>query len=109
MDMFKKITKRDCVIPADFEPELRDLIDKLLQVDLTRRLGNLHKGVEEVMEQPYFKDIKWDKIYDQSLTSPYQPKVSGPGDAHNFETYAEEPVRWYGEGVDKYGDTFLGW
>ena len=32
MEMFKKITKRDLVLPKEFEPELQSLIDGLLQV-----------------------------------------------------------------------------
>ena len=52
--------------------------------------------------------VDWEKYYAQATLSPYQPKVKGPGDASNFEVYPEEPVRWYGEGPDVFGDTFVG-
>jgi len=108
MEMFKRITKRDLVIPKEFEPELQSFIDGLLQVDLTRRLGNMHAGTDDIKSHPYFAGIDWEKYYAQTTISPYQPRVKGPGDASNFEVYPEEPVRWYGEGPDAFGDTFVG-
>lgn len=108
MEMFKRITKRDLVQPKEFEPELQSLIDGLLQVDLTRRLGNMHNGTDDIKSHPYFAGVDWEKYYAQTTISPYQPRVKGPGDASNFEVYPEEPVRWYGEGTDAFGDTFIG-
>lgn len=54
MDMFKKITRRDFEYPRDFTPEEQAFIGGLLQVDLTRRLGNMHGGVDDIRNQPYF-------------------------------------------------------
>ena len=54
MDMFKKITRRDFEYPRDFTPEEQQFIGGLLQVDLTRRLGNMHGGVDDIRSQPYF-------------------------------------------------------
>jgi protein kinase A len=108
MEMFKKITKRDFRFPRDFTEDERSFVDGLLQVDLTRRLGNMHGGVDDIKKHRYFAGINWDKLYSQTAISPYIPKVSGPGDCRNFDTYPEEPVRWHGEGVDKFGDTFVG-
>lgn len=108
MDMFKKITRRDLAMPKEFEPELQSLIDGLLQVDLTRRLGNMFAGTDDIKSHPYFAGVDWEKYYAQNTISPYQPRVKGPGDASNFEVYPEEPVRWYPDGVDAFGDTFVG-
>eukprot|EP00052_Salpingoeca_macrocollata_P001199 m.24356 g.24356 ORF g.24356 m.24356 type:complete len:384 (+) comp11186_c0_seq1:97-1248(+) len=108
MEMFKKITKKDFKFPKDFlEPEM-SFIDGLLQVDLTRRLGNMHAGVDDIKGHEYFKGLNWDEYYAQTVKSPYVPRVAGPGDASNFDTYPEEQVKWYGTGPDKFGDTFIG-
>ncbi|EDQ84285.1 uncharacterized protein MONBRDRAFT_12960 [Monosiga brevicollis MX1] len=108
MEMFKRITKRDYKFPRDFTEEERSFIDGLLQVDLTRRLGNMHGGVDDIKRHPYFASLDWDKLYSHAAKSPYVPKVTGPGDCRNFDSYPEEPVRWHGTGADKFGDTFQG-
>eukprot|EP00051_Salpingoeca_urceolata_P031771 m.12877 g.12877 ORF g.12877 m.12877 type:complete len:377 (+) comp4384_c0_seq1:322-1452(+) len=108
MDMFKKITKRDFKYPRDFTEDEQAYIGGLLQVDLTRRLGNMHGGVEDIRKQPYFRGINWDKLAAGSVPSPFASfvKVKNEADASNFEKYPEEPVKWYGDGADKFGDTF---
>lgn len=90
MDMFKKITKRDYKFPRfhaapfqlcvsrvgrDFTEDERSFIDGLLQVDLTRRLGNMHGGVEDIKRHAYFRKLDWDKMYSMEAPSPYVPKV----------------------------------
>ncbi len=85
MEMFKKITKRDFKFPrcvtnslyfgarcphtnidlpghSDFNAEEQDFIGGLLQVDLTRRLGNLHGGTDDIRGHPYFASIDWEKL-----------------------------------------------
>ncbi|EGD83593.1 AGC/PKA protein kinase [Salpingoeca rosetta] len=108
MEMFKRITKRDFKFPSGFTDNEKSFINGLLQVDLTRRLGNMHAGVDDIKGHPYFAKIDWDSLYSQTAISPYIPKVTGPGDCRNFDTYPEEPVRWHGQGTDKFGDTFVG-
>eukprot|EP00041_Stephanoeca_diplocostata_P033532 m.1110548 g.1110548 ORF g.1110548 m.1110548 type:complete len:392 (-) comp24357_c0_seq7:3230-4405(-) len=109
LEMFKRISKRDFKFPRDFTPDECDLIGGLLQVDLTRRLGAMHGGVDDIKKQKYFgfSSSEWESLYDQTMESPYKPKVKGLGDCDNFDRYPEEDVKWYGEGTDKFGDTFV--
>lgn len=107
MEMFEKITRADFKFPRDFTEEEIDLITGLLQVDLTRRLGNMHGGADDVKKRRYFKDINWDRLILQQEISPYIPMVNGPGDASNFDTYPEEKNQWV-PGTDKFGDQFQG-
>lgn len=108
MEMFKKITKRDLKFPREFTEHEIALIDGLLQVDLTHRLGNLVGGTDDIKRHKYFSTIDWDKMLTQSVKSPYIPECTGPDDCSNFDQYPEEPTKWNGEGEDKFGDTFVG-
>lgn len=108
MEMFKKITKREFKFPREFLEVEMSFIDGLLQVDLTRRMGNMVGGVDDIKNHEYFAGLEWEKYYSQTIESPYVPKVKGPGDCSNFDTYPEDQVKWYGEGPDKFGDTFVG-
>ena len=94
LDMFKKISRRDFRYPRDFSKEEQDLIGGLLQVDLTRRLGNMVRGVQEIKDMSYFKKIDWDAMADVLVPSPYLIKVNGPDDTSNFDSYPEEEIVW---------------
>jgi len=125
LEMFKKISRRDFIYPKYFDEGEQDLIGKLLQVDITRRLGNLHAGTQVIKDHKYFqgptasggkkepaylgrsKDEYWDAMNKQMVDSPYKPAVKGPDDCSQFDKYPEEKIRWV-KGVDKHGETFEG-
>ena len=107
MEMFKKISRRDFKYPRDFTKEEQELIGGLLQVDLTRRLGNMVGGTHDIKHMAYFSGTDWDAMYDQMVPSPYPITISGPDDTHNFDNYPEEDVLWV-EGEDAMGDIFKG-
>jgi hypothetical protein len=44
----------------------------------------------------------------QKIPSPFVPKVSGPGDASNFNDYTDEPPTWDDHSPDEYSDSFRG-
>ena len=69
--------------------EVRDLLKNLLQVDITRRFGNMHGGVNDVKDHPFFAGLDWFAIFDMSVLAPYVPPYLGPGDASNFEKFVQ--------------------
>lgn len=110
LDMFKKISKRDFQYPRDFTDAEKDLIGGLLQVDLTRRLGNMAAGVDEIKLAPYFKKVDWDALRAGTVPSPFEKQlthIKGPNDVSEFDRYPEEEVSWRA-GTDKHGDVFQG-
>ena len=86
-----KLLERICVgkykMPLNFSKELKSLIDSILQVDLTRRCGNLKNGVEDIKSHPWFQEIDWQHIFKQEIKAPFVPKVNGPGDYSQFDNY----------------------
>mmetsp|Transcript_19481 Transcript_19481/g.50681 ORF Transcript_19481/g.50681 Transcript_19481/m.50681 type:complete len:391 (-) Transcript_19481:211-1383(-) len=108
LQMFKKISKRDFKYPRDFTADEEDLIGGLLQVDLTRRLGAMVGGVNDIKTKKYFGmgPADWEAMGQQKIPSPYCPKVKHAGDTDNFDQYEEATIKWYGTGSDKFGDTF---
>ncbi|KAG8376182.1 hypothetical protein BUALT_Bualt09G0036600 [Buddleja alternifolia] len=69
---------------ARLTPEAKDLIRKLLR-DVGNRLGS--HGADEIKAHPWFKDIKWDKLYE--MEAAYKPEVNGELDTQNFMKYDE--------------------
>jgi serine/threonine protein kinase len=113
LEMFKRISKRDFTYPRDFTDNEKDLIGGLLMVDLTRRLGNMHGGVDQIKARPLFASVNWEAMRAGLVVSPYSVSVSGPDDCSQFDEYPEEkndpwkPGRaWAGQ--DKYDEVFHG-
>jgi protein kinase A len=84
--------------PAHFSVDLKDLLKNLLQVDLTKRIGNLKNGVSDVKQHRWFNHVDWIAIYEKSIKAPYLPK-------EEYEHYDEEPL--YISTTEKYAKEFI--
>lgn len=86
-----KLLERICIgryrIPSSVGGDLRHLIENILQVNLTRRYGNLKDGVDDIKLHPWFQEINWIHVYKQEIMAPFIPKVNGPGDYSQFDNY----------------------
>ena len=58
---------RQVKIPSSFSVELRDLVKNLLQVDITKRFGNMKSGIADIKGHEFFTDIDWIGIYKRQV------------------------------------------
>ncbi|KAH8247300.1 hypothetical protein KR038_002012 [Drosophila bunnanda] len=91
MVMYNKICEASYKMPSSFSAPLRHLIDHLLQVDLSRRFGNLSNGNRDIKDHEWFKEVEWIPMLNQTLTAPYVPNISNPEDLSNFDKVEEKP------------------
>ncbi len=63
-----KISQGLYEIPKDISPNAADLIQKLLIVDPTQRLGC--NGVQEIREHPFFSNINWGDLLRNNKKGP---------------------------------------
>lgn len=85
---YEKIVSGRVRFPSQFTIDLKDLLKNLLQVDLTRRFGNLKSGVRDIKEHRWFKDLDFMAIFEKTLPAPFIPRA----DKENYETYEEQPL-----------------
>lgn len=82
-EVFQKITDRQIVIPNELEPEIVDLIDRLLQLNPNDRLGAGPNGsnndYEALKSHPYFKSINFKTL----------DATSAPMPADRYQNYFE--------------------
>eukprot|EP00298_Acanthocystis_sp_HF-20_P014006 c20597_g1_i1.p1 GENE.c20597_g1_i1~~c20597_g1_i1.p1 ORF type:complete len:830 (+),score=258.33 c20597_g1_i1:58-2547(+) len=90
LKIYKKILKGEIKWPYHFSEDAKDLITKLLEADVNKRLGSSKKGAHAIKEHPWFSTINWDEISGTSLSAPIKPKVKNEGDTSNFESYPDE-------------------
>ncbi|CAM5169292.1 unnamed protein product [Eretmochelys imbricata] len=105
MKLHEKILSSEVRFPAYFSFDLRGLLRNLLQVDLTKRFGNLKNGVNDIKNHRWFAITDWITIYQRKIggrrqaeeslgvEAPFIPKCRGPGDTSNFDDYEEEEIQ----------------
>lgn len=58
--------------PSHFSSDLKDLLRNLLQVDLTKRYGNLKNGVNDIKNHKWFATTDWIAIYQKKVSVDWQ-------------------------------------
>ncbi|XP_018362475.1 PREDICTED: cAMP-dependent protein kinase catalytic subunit beta-like [Trachymyrmex cornetzi] len=92
MKIYEKIIAGKYKFAHHFGEELRDILKNILQVDLTRRCGNLKDGSMDIKRHRWFKSINWIEIYHQKVQPSFIPHCSNSGDTTNFDLYDEVPL-----------------
>lgn len=93
IQIYEKIVSGKVRFPSHFSSDLKDLLKNLLQVDLTKRYGNLKNAVNDIKNHKWYATTDWIAIYQKKVEAPFIPKCKGPGDFSNFDDYEEEPLR----------------
>eukprot|EP00092_Neocalanus_flemingeri_P001352 GFUD01001443.1.p1 GENE.GFUD01001443.1~~GFUD01001443.1.p1 ORF type:complete len:360 (+),score=80.56 GFUD01001443.1:105-1082(+) len=87
--IYEKILKGNIKWPRQIDAVSKDLIQKLLVQDRTKRLGSMKAGAEDVQNHIFFKSLDWQDVYYKQLKPPIVPKVKSEADTRNFQEYAE--------------------
>ncbi|XP_022114121.1 cAMP-dependent protein kinase catalytic subunit alpha-like [Pieris rapae] len=93
MRIYEKIVAGKYRCPSHFTPDLKDILSHILQVDITKRYGNLKDGALDFKNHKWFRDIDWDSLLNNRLQAPFVPKIRSPGDTSYFENYDDEKVK----------------
>ncbi|KYQ48891.1 cAMP-dependent protein kinase catalytic subunit [Trachymyrmex zeteki] len=104
MKIYEKIIAGKYKFAHHFGEELRDILKNTLQVDLTRRYGNLKEGSMDIKRHRWFKSIDWIEIYHQKVQPSFIPHCSNSGDTTNFDFYDEVALEI--SSFDQYSNEF---
>ncbi len=106
--IYEKILACKLSFPSHFDPDAKDLIRRLLTPDISKRLGNLRAGAEDVKNHQWFASINWQKIHERQVPAPIVPVLAHPGDTRNFEVYPEiSETELRGSSVDPFRHMFV--
>ncbi|EPY51074.1 AGC/PKA protein kinase Pka1 [Schizosaccharomyces cryophilus OY26] len=107
MKLYENILEGNISYPQYFSSSSIDLMNHLLQRDITNRYGNLKDGSMDIIMHPWFRDISWDKILTRKIEVPYVPPIrAGMGDSSQFEAYATGPTNYGGTENPEFTDIF---
>ncbi|CAB3408084.1 unnamed protein product [Caenorhabditis bovis] len=121
IQIYEKIVSGKVKFPSHFSNELKDLLKNLLQVDLTKRFGNLKNGVADIKNHKWFGSTDWIAIYQKKITPPsfskgdssgrlleaLYPRVDGPADTRHFVEEVTEPTEFVIAEVSHHADLFI--
>lgn len=87
--LYGNILECKYTMPTIFSTDLEHLVRNLLQIDVTKRYGNLKNGINDIKLHKWFKNLNWITLFNQEMDVPYSPKVNDNSDVTNFEKIAE--------------------
>lgn len=101
MKIYENILRGKVKYPPYVNGDAQDLLAQLITPDLSKRLGNLHGGANDVKSHPWFAEVTWDRLLRKDIDAPYVPPVKGgAGDASQFDMYPEETEKYGIPGED---------
>ncbi|KAF8245591.1 kinase-like protein [Wilcoxina mikolae CBS 423.85] len=108
MKIYENILKGRVKYPAFIHPDAQDLLQQLITPDLTKRLGNLLHGSDDIKHHQWFAEVNWERLARKDIEAPYVPPVrGGVGDASQFDRYPEDSEDYSkNDGIDQYGHLF---
>ncbi|KAM5231101.1 protein kinase C delta type isoform 6-T10 [Hipposideros larvatus] len=80
-ELFESIRVDTPHYPRWITKESKDILEKLLERDPTKRLG----VTGNIKIHPFFKTINWTLLEKRQVEPPFKPKVKSPGDYSNFD------------------------
>lgn len=70
LDIFAKVARGQLVIPDGLSPEVSDLLNKLLVVEETERLGSDERGAASIKHHPWFTGLDWEDMLECQISVP---------------------------------------
>lgn len=105
--IYENILRGKVKYPPYLHDDAVDLLSQLITADLTKRLGNLHGGPEDVKNHAWFAEVTWDRLARKDIDAPYIPPIrGGQGDASQYDKYPEEKEHYGMDGDDTYARSF---
>ncbi|XP_021951768.1 cAMP-dependent protein kinase catalytic subunit 1 isoform X5 [Folsomia candida] len=106
IQIYEKIVSGKVRFPSHFSNDLKDLLRNLLQVDLTKRYGNLKNGVNDIKSHKWFSTTDWIAIFQKKDQAPLRPNVRHAGDSRYFEPVPDDEETFNISVDDPFGKYF---
>ena len=85
-EIYDAILADEPLYPIHMPRDSVSILQKLLIREPEMRLGSGPTDAQEIMSQPFFRNINWDDIYHKRVAPPYKPQISNPTDTSNFDS-----------------------
>lgn len=83
--LLDNILFQDLTFPDHVSKSAKCLLRKLMERNVTLRLGYGPNGVENIKNHKFFKSIDWEKLANREVTPPFIPKLICESDSRHFD------------------------
>jgi serine/threonine protein kinase len=84
-DIYDAILADEPLYPIHMPRDSVSILQKLLTREPELRLGSGPTDAQEVMSQPFFRNINWEDVYHKRIPAPFIPQITSPTDTSNFD------------------------
>lgn len=93
-ELFWSVCNEEAYYPRFLSREAKSLLVLLLDKNAETRLGMPGCPAGDVCDQPFFRNIQWDKLEKKEIEPPFKPKLKSTADVSNFDSdfTMEKPV-----------------
>ncbi|KAL8391912.1 hypothetical protein RB595_002206 [Gaeumannomyces hyphopodioides] len=85
-EIYDAILTDEPLYPIQMPRDSVSILQKLLMREPDQRLGSGPTDAQEVMSQPFFRNIVWDDIYHKRIEPPFMPQIKNATDTSNFDS-----------------------
>lgn len=85
-EIYDAILADEPLYPISMPRDSVSILQKLLTREPDQRLGSGPTDAQEVMSQPFFRNINWDDIYHKRVQPPFLPTIKSATDTSNFDS-----------------------
>jgi serine/threonine protein kinase len=85
-EIYDAILADEPLYPISMPRDSVSILQKLLTREPDQRLGSGPTDAQEVMSQPFFRNIVWDDIYHKRVQPPFMPTIKSATDTSNFDS-----------------------
>lgn len=85
-EIYDAILADEPLYPIHMPRDSVSILQKLLTREPDQRLGSGPTDAQEVMSQPFFRNIVWDDIYHKRVAPPFLPQIKSATDTSNFDS-----------------------
>lgn len=101
--IYENILEGRVEYPPNIHLNALDLLQQLITVDTTRRLGSSTSGAQEIKNHTWFREVNWERLATKDIDAPYVPPINaGTGDASQYDKYPEKSEQYGQPGHDEY-------
>lgn len=85
-EIYDAILADEPLYPIHMPRDSVSILQKLLTREPDQRLGSGPTDAQEIMSQPFFRNINWDDIYHKRVQPPFMPQIKSATDTSNFDS-----------------------
>jgi serine/threonine protein kinase len=85
-EIYDAILADEPLYPIHMPRDSVSILQKLLTREPDQRLGSGPTDAQEIMSQPFFRNISWEDVYHKRLPPPFIPQITSATDTSNFDS-----------------------